>query len=182
MVGSKQPTAVWLSPEEADRVRVWLSWDDIQLIPVKHCVAGASVWKFASVDEGVNPDVYESYLCSQYASDKWLSVLVGIGTEVTFEVIAAAALLRKTSPTLRVRVVNVTDLMILGPSGSHPHALSNEDFDSLFTPNRPIIINYHSYPMEVKGLLFGRPNLERITIGGSVATLSCLGLMSNDDE
>ncbi|KAG9315301.1 putative phosphoketolase [Chiua virens] len=134
MVGSKQPTTAWLSPEEADR----------------HCVAGASVWKFASVDEGVNPDV----------------VLVGIGTEVTFEVISAAALLRKLVPALRVRVINVTDLMILGPWGSHPHALSNEDFESLFTPDRHVIINYHSYPIEVKGLLSGRPNLERMTIAG----------------
>ncbi|KAF8842103.1 D-xylulose 5-phosphate/D-fructose 6-phosphate phosphoketolase [Paxillus ammoniavirescens] len=135
MVGSKQPTSVWLSPEEADR----------------HCVAGASVWKFASVDEGINPDV----------------VLVGIGTEVTFEVIAAAALLRKLVPALRVRVVNVTDLMILGPHGSHPHALSNGDFDTLFTKDRPIIVNYHGYPIEVKGLVFGRPGiLDRISIEG----------------
>ncbi|KIK98673.1 hypothetical protein PAXRUDRAFT_823582 [Paxillus rubicundulus Ve08.2h10] len=134
MVGSKQPTSVWLSPEEADR----------------HCVAGASVWKFASVDEGVNPDV----------------VLVGIGTEVTFEVIAAAALLRKFVPALRVRVVNVTDLMILGPHGSHPHALSDGDFDKLFTKDRPIIVNYHGYPIEVKGLVFGRPGIDRMSIEG----------------
>lgn len=99
-------------------------------------------------------------------------MLVGIGTEVTFEVIAAAALLRKLIPFLRVRVVNVTDLMILGPPGSHPHALSSDDFNSLFTPDRPVIINYHSYPIEVKGLLFGRPNIERVSIGGSVLQLS----------
>lgn len=86
--------------------------------------------------------------------------------------IAAAALLRKLIPALRVRTVNVTDLMILGPSGSHPHALNDEDFNSLFTPDRPVIINYHSYPIEVKGLLSGRPNLYRISIGGSVAILS----------
>ncbi|KIJ14307.1 hypothetical protein PAXINDRAFT_176841 [Paxillus involutus ATCC 200175] len=134
MVGSKQPTSVWLSPEEADR----------------HCVAGASAWKFASTDEGINPDV----------------VLVGIGTEVTFEVIAAAALLRKLVPALRVRVVNVTDLMILGPHGSHPHALSNGDFDALFTKDRPIIVNYHGYPIEVKGLVFGRPGIDRMSIEG----------------
>ncbi|OJA17373.1 hypothetical protein AZE42_03894 [Rhizopogon vesiculosus] len=143
MVGSKQPTPVWLSPEEADM----------------HCIAGASIWRFASVDEGVNPDV----------------VLVGIGVEVTFEVIAAAALLRKLAPTLRVRVINVTDLMILGPHGSHPHALSNDDFDTLFTKDKDIIINYHGYPIEVKGLLFGRPglkasngrsDLDRVTIEG----------------
>ncbi|KAJ7733403.1 phosphoketolase [Mycena maculata] len=134
MVGSKQPTPVWLSPEDAD----------------KHCVAGASVWKFASVDDGVNPDV----------------VLVGIGVEVTFEVIAAAALLRKQVPELRVRVVNVTDLMILAANGSHPHALSDEAFNSLFTPDKPIHFNYHGYPIELKGLLFGRPKLERVSIEG----------------
>ncbi|PPQ63927.1 hypothetical protein CVT24_010325 [Panaeolus cyanescens] len=134
MVGSKQPTPVWLSPEEADA----------------HCIAGASVWKFASVDEGVDPDV----------------VLVGIGVEVTFEVIAAAALLRVHAPDLRVRVVNVTDLMILGETGSHPHALTELGFKSLFTEDRAIYFNYHGYPIELKGLLFGRPNLNRVTIHG----------------
>ncbi|KAI0321766.1 XFP N-terminal domain-containing protein [Amylostereum chailletii] len=134
MVGSKQPTPVWLSPEEAD----------------KHCIAGASIWKFASVDEGVCPDV----------------VLVGIGVEVTFEVIAAAALLRKHAPALRVRVVNVTDLMILGPFGSHSHSLSDADFDALFTTDRPVHVNYHGYPIELKGLLFGRPGLERLSMEG----------------
>ncbi|EIM90845.1 D-xylulose 5-phosphate/D-fructose 6-phosphate phosphoketolase [Stereum hirsutum FP-91666 SS1] len=135
MVGSKQETPVWLSPEEADR----------------HCVAGASVWKFASVDDGLDPDI----------------VLVGIGVEVTFEVIAAASLLRKQCPELRVRVVNVTDLMILQTVGAHPHALSDEDFYGLFTADRPIYFNYHGYPQELKGLLFGRKGLdERVEVGG----------------
>ncbi|KAI6157830.1 XFP N-terminal domain-containing protein [Pisolithus tinctorius] len=134
IVGSKQPTSVWLDPEEADR----------------HCIAGASVWKFASVDEGVDPDV----------------VLVGIGTEVTFEVIAAAALLRKEVPDLRVRVVNVTDLMILGPFGSHPHALSDDDFNTLFTIDRSIIVNFHGYPLDIRGLVFGRHGIERMVIEG----------------
>jgi len=134
MVGSKQPTPVWLSPEEAET----------------HCVAGASVWKFASVDNGVDPDV----------------VLCGIGVEMTFEVIAAAALLRKVCPALRVRVVNVTDLMILGPAGSHPHALTDDDFYALFTHDRPIHFNFHGYPIELKGLIFGRPGLERVTVEG----------------
>jgi xylulose-5-phosphate/fructose-6-phosphate phosphoketolase len=114
-------------------------------------------------------------------------VLVGIGVEVTFEVIAAAALLRKLAPALRVRVVNVMDLMILGPEGSHPHALTDADFDSLFTADRPVHINFHGYPIQLKvrcrrrrrrrrrgvrsadtaqGLLFGRPGLERVTIEG----------------
>ena len=132
MVGSKQAQPVFLSVEEAD----------------SHCRAGASVWKFASTDNGLDPDV----------------VLVGIGAELTFEVIEAAAMLRRTAPDLRVRVVNVTDLMVLGLEGSHPHSLTHEDFDALFTAERPIHFNYHGYANELKGLLFGRPNLQRISI------------------
>lgn len=132
MVGSKQPSAIFLSAEEAEN----------------HCRAGASVWKFASTDEGLNPDV----------------VLVGIGAELTFEVIAAADLLRTKVPNLRVRVVNVTDLMILGTTRSHPHSLTDEAFDALFTSDAPIHFNYHGYAPELKGLLFGRPNMHRVTI------------------
>ncbi|EXJ91977.1 hypothetical protein A1O3_00527 [Capronia epimyces CBS 606.96] len=132
MVGSKQPSAVFLSADEAEN----------------HCCAGASVWKFASTDEGLNPDV----------------VLVGIGAELTFEVVAAADLLRTKVPNLRVRVVNVTDLMILGQFSSHPHALTDDAFDSLFTADVPIHFNYHGYAVELKGLLFGRPNMQRVTI------------------
>ncbi|KZT39557.1 D-xylulose 5-phosphate/D-fructose 6-phosphate phosphoketolase [Sistotremastrum suecicum HHB10207 ss-3] len=134
MVGSKQPTPVFLSPEEADR----------------HCIAGASIWEFASVDKGIDPDV----------------VLVGIGVEVTFEVIAAAALLRKLCLELRVRVVNVTDLMVLSVSESHPHSLSSEDFEMLFGSDVPIHFNYHGYPIELKGLLFGRKGLDRVSVEG----------------
>lgn len=94
------------------------------------------------------------------------SVLVGIGVEVTLEVIAAAALLRKLAPDLRVRVVNVTDLMIMSAEGSHPHALKNQDFDTLFTKDRVVHFNFHGYPIELKGLLFGRPRLDRISIEG----------------
>jgi len=119
MVGSKQDSPVWLTPEEAD----------------SHCRAGASVWKFASTDDGINPDV----------------TLVGIGCELTYEVVAAAALLRKMVPELRVRVVNVTDLMILG--SGHPHSLTASDFDSLFTADRSIIFNYHGYITELKGII-----------------------------
>lgn len=94
------------------------------------------------------------------------SVLVGIGVELTFEVIAAAAILRKEVPDLRVRVVNVTDLMILGPERSHPHALLDVDFTSLFTADKHIFFNYHGYPGELRGLLFGRPHTDRMTIAG----------------
>jgi xylulose-5-phosphate/fructose-6-phosphate phosphoketolase len=144
MVGSKQPTAVWLSPEEADR----------------HCRAGASVWPFASTDKGVNPDV----------------VICGIGAEMTFEVVAAAAILRRLAPELKVRVVNVTDLMVLGAVGSHPHAMTNEDFNALFTEDKAVHFNYHGssfkfvidigYRTELQGLLFHRPNLDRVSIEG----------------
>lgn len=132
MVGSKQPVPTFLSVEEAD----------------KHCQAGASIWKFASTEDGLNPDV----------------VLVGIGCELMFEVVAAAAILRRKCPELRVRVVNVTDLMILESETLHPHSLSHADFDALFTPDRPIHFNYHGYSNEIKGLLFGRPKLDRVTI------------------
>ncbi|PGH19370.1 hypothetical protein AJ80_04010 [Polytolypa hystricis UAMH7299] len=152
MVGSKQPSQVYLSPDEAEN----------------HCRAGGSVWKFASTDDGLIPDV----------------VLVGIGTEITFEVIQAAALLRKRVPELRVRVVNVTDLMILGAESTHPHALSDESFDSLFTPDLPIHFNYHGYETELQGLLFGRPKLERVTIAcymeeGSTTTPFDMMLVNN---
>ncbi|KAI9886487.1 MAG: hypothetical protein M1823_001737 [Watsoniomyces obsoletus] len=123
---------------------VFLSADEADA----HCQAGASVWKFCSTEEGANPDV----------------VLVGIGAELTFEVIAAASLLRHRMPYLRVRVINVTDLMILNHEGAHPHALTHDDFDSLFTSDRHIHFNYHGYASELKGLIFGRPNLDRITI------------------
>ncbi|WVO23080.1 uncharacterized protein IAS62_004425 [Cryptococcus decagattii] len=104
----------------------------------KHCIAGASVWEKFSSDKGVNPDV----------------VLVGCGVEVTFEVIAAAAILRNQG--VKVRVVNVTDLLILGRDGIHPHALDQDAFDSLFTADKPVVFNFHGYPKDVAALLFSR--------------------------
>jgi xylulose-5-phosphate/fructose-6-phosphate phosphoketolase len=109
----------------------------------KHCVAGASIWESYSTDKGVNPDV----------------VLVGIGFELTHEVIAASAILRQEfGADLRVRVINIIDLLILAPMGEHPHALSQAGFDSLFPPHCPVIINYHGYPSQLKCLLFDRPH------------------------
>lgn len=134
MVGSKQPTPVYLTPEEAER----------------HCRAGASIWRFCSTEDGLRPDV----------------VLVGIGVEVMFEVIYAAAILRRRIPQLRVRVINVTDLMILDNAGAHPHAMSNDEFNNLFTADRNIHFNYHGYPTELQGLLFGRPRLDRVSVNG----------------
>lgn len=136
MVGSKQPQPVFLSVEEADQ----------------HCQAGASVWKFASVDDGLNPDV----------------VLVGIGSELMFEVVVAASVLRRICPSMRVRVVNVTDLMILEAESLHPHALSDQEFNALFTADKPVHFNYHGYANELRGLLFGHPDMERVGIASYI--------------
>ncbi|KAF4621951.1 hypothetical protein G7Y89_g14395 [Cudoniella acicularis] len=93
-----------------------------------------------------------------------LSPDVGIGSELMFEVVVAASILRRKCPLLRVRVVNVTDLMILEAETLHPHSLTDDKFSSLFTPDKPIHINYHGYSNEIKGLLFGRLNLSRVSI------------------
>jgi xylulose-5-phosphate/fructose-6-phosphate phosphoketolase len=85
---------------------------------------------------------------------------------VTFEVIAAAAMLRQSAPELRVRVVNVTDLMVLGGYGTHPHALSDDAFDDLFTRDKHVHFNFHGYNIELQGLLFGRRNVDRVSIEG----------------
>ncbi|KAK4118974.1 D-xylulose 5-phosphate/D-fructose 6-phosphate phosphoketolase [Parathielavia appendiculata] len=136
IIGSKQPTPVYLSPSEA----------------ADHCRQGASIWSFASspLSQGQEPDV----------------VLVGIGVEVTFETVAAASLLRTLSPALKVRVVNVTDLMILAPESKHPHALSKERFVELFTRDRPVLFNYHGYATELQGLLFGHGATARMQVNG----------------
>lgn len=140
VIGSKQPTVVYLSQEEAD----------------EHCRLGASIWHFASTKDSTgapstaNPDV----------------VLVGIGVEVTFEVIKAAELLRSLCPALKTRVINVTDLMILLAESKHPHALSQERFDELFTTDKPLLFNYHGYATELQGILFGRGGLHRMSVEG----------------
>jgi xylulose-5-phosphate/fructose-6-phosphate phosphoketolase len=91
-------------------------------------------------------------------------VIIGIGSELTFEVIAAAYLLKKMVPELRVRVINVTNLMILTAESVHPHALKDDSFNSLFGEGVPVHFNHHGYATEPKGLLFGRPNMHRVTI------------------
>ncbi|KAI8252314.1 putative phosphoketolase [Colletotrichum sp. SAR11_239] len=116
----------------------------------EHCRIGASTWSFASTDGGANPDV----------------VIVGVGVEVTFEVVKAAELLRTLAPELRVRVVNVTDLMVLKAEAKHPHALTRQIFLETFTEDRAVCFNYHGYPTELQGLLFGRPGLHRMTVEG----------------
>ncbi|HVB21440.1 MAG TPA: phosphoketolase family protein [Ktedonobacteraceae bacterium] len=124
----------------------WLSMDDA----IAHCRAGASIWPWASIDDGINPDV----------------VLVGIGDNPTLEVMAAASLLRQDIPELRVRVVNVTDLFVLEDNRDHPHGLEADLFEALFTADRPVVINFHGYPSAVKQLLFGRHSVRRFHING----------------
>jgi xylulose-5-phosphate/fructose-6-phosphate phosphoketolase len=114
-----------------------------------HCRAGASVWEWAG-HAGANPDV----------------VLVCSGVYPTAEVLAAAWHLRRDLPELRVRVVSVTDLLILEPDTYHPHGLTPERFDELFTPDRPVVYNFHGYPSAVEQLLFHRPRNGRFTVNG----------------
>ncbi len=134
VVATKQPAPQWLSMDEA----------------IAHCRAGASVWTWASTDDGLEPDV----------------VLVGIGDNPTVEVMAAAKLLRTEVPELRVRVVNVTDLLVLEKDSAHPHGLDAEMFNAMFTVDRPVIFNFHGYPSAVKQLLFGRENQARFQVNG----------------
>lgn len=134
IIANKQPMPQWLSMDDA----------------IAHCRAGASIWQWASTDDGIDPDV----------------VLVGIGDNPTLEVMAASQLLREELPELRIRVVNVTDLLVLEKETVHPHGLDNEMFDALFTHDRPVIINFHGYASAVKQLLFGRNVNHRVYING----------------
>ena len=93
-------------------------------------------------------------------------MLACAGVEVTAEVVHAANALKKDAPNLRVRVVNVTDLLVLSLPGAHPHALDQPAFESLFTADKPVVFNYHSYPGELASLLFGRGDSTRFTILG----------------
>ena len=120
---------------------------------VEHCRAGASIWKWAGTEQdGIEPDV----------------VLVGIGNETTTEVIAAAQLLKKHCPAMTVRVVNITDLMILDVNGRHPHGLTEVLFNALLTNDKPCIFNIHCYPSAVKQLLFGRKHIQRFEVIGYI--------------
>jgi xylulose-5-phosphate/fructose-6-phosphate phosphoketolase len=117
---------------------------------VAHCTRGLGVWDWASTDEGGDPDV----------------VLACAGDSPTLEVLAAADLIRQHLPGVRVRVVNVVDLMRLQPTSEHPHGLSDAEFDALFTPNRPVIFAYHGYPWLIHRLTYRRTNHGNIHVRG----------------
>ncbi len=126
----------------------WLSMD----AAIKHCTTGVGVWEWASNDRGGEPDV----------------VLACCGDTPTLEVLAAAELLRTHIPELRVRVVNVVDLMTLQPPSEHPHGLSDGAFDGLFTRDRPVIFAYHGYPWLIHRLAYRRANHDNMHVRGYV--------------
>lgn len=124
----------------------YLSMDEA----IKHCTKGLGIWEWASNDQGVEPDV----------------VMVGCGDIPTKEALAATALLREAFSDIRIRFVNVVDLFRLQPQGEHPHGLSNNDFDSIFTRDRPIIFNFHGYPWLIHRLAYRRTNHANLHVRG----------------
>jgi xylulose-5-phosphate/fructose-6-phosphate phosphoketolase len=125
---------------------VWLTMDEA----IKHCTAGISIWEWASNDRGSEPDV----------------VMACCGDVPTLETLAAVDLMRKHIPELKVRVVNVVDLMKLQPASEHPHGLHDNDFDALFTVNKPIIFAFHSYPWLIHRLTYRRKNHDNMHVRG----------------
>ncbi|NUR62665.1 MAG: phosphoketolase family protein [Catenulispora sp.] len=124
----------------------WLSMDEAVL----HCTRGIGIWDWASTDDGAEPDL----------------VLACAGDIPTLETLAATAILRQNFPELRIRVVNVVDLMRLQPESEHPHGLSDREFDSLFTCDKPVVFAYHGYPWLIHRLTYRRTNHHNIHVRG----------------
>ncbi|HNX97574.1 MAG TPA: phosphoketolase, partial [Candidatus Aminicenantes bacterium] len=116
----------------------------------RHCSAGLGIWPWAGNEGGDEPDL----------------VMACCGDVPTLETLAAADLLRRYLPGLGVRVINVVDLMRLQPSGEHPHGLSDEEFDALFTRDKPIIFAYHGYPLLIHRLCYRRTNHDHLHVRG----------------
>jgi len=124
----------------------WLGID----AAIEHCRAGLGVWDWASSDRGGEPDV----------------VMACAGDVPTIETLAAVDLLRALAPELRVRVINIVDLMTLQPQSEHPHGLSDEAFDALFTRDKPVIFAYHGYPWLIHRLTYRRTNHDNLHVRG----------------
>jgi len=124
----------------------WLTMDEA----VAHCTEGIGIWKWAGTDAGQEPDV----------------VMACAGDVPTLETLAAVSILRKSLPDLKIRVVNVVDLMKLQPQSEHPHGLSDKDFDSLFTRDKPVIFAFHGYPWLIHRLTYRRTNHDNIHVRG----------------
>ncbi len=134
VIAGKQPMPQWLSMEEAE----------------EHCRVGASVWRWASNNDGEDPEL----------------VLACSGDNLTLEVMAAADLFRREVPEWRIRVVNVTDLLVLGIPQKYPHGLDENRFQRLFPLDCPVIFNFHGYTAAIKQLLWERPQNERFDLNG----------------
>ena len=124
----------------------WLTMDEA----IKHCAAGLGIWEWASNDRGGEPDV----------------VMACCGDVPTLETLAAVDLLRTHVPELKVRVINVVNLMKLQPQSEHPHGLSDHDFDALFTKDKPIIFAFHGYPWLIHRLTYRRTNHQKLHVRG----------------
>jgi xylulose-5-phosphate/fructose-6-phosphate phosphoketolase len=117
---------------------------------IEHCTTGIGIWEWASTDNGVEPDV----------------VMACCGDVPTLETLAAVDLLRRNLPDLKIRVVNVVDLMVLQPSTEHPHGLPDSEFDSLFTADRPVVFAFHGYPWLIHRLTYRRTNHVNMHVRG----------------
>ena len=131
-----------------DKQPAW-QWLDMDAA-IKHCTAGLGIWEWASNDRGGEPDV----------------VMACAGDTPTLETLAAVQMLREHAPDLKVRVINVVDLMTLQPQSEHPHGLSDKDFDTLFTTDKPIIFAYHGYPWLIHRLTYRRTNHGNLHVRG----------------
>jgi len=125
---------------------VWLDME----AAIRHVRAGVSIWDWASTDEGGEPDL----------------VMACAGDVPTLETLAAVQLLAERFPSLRIRTINVVDLMVLQAPGEHPHALDDRDFDDLFTVDKPVIFNFHGYPRLIHELTYRRTNHQNFHVRG----------------
>jgi xylulose-5-phosphate/fructose-6-phosphate phosphoketolase len=136
----------------------------------EHCTNGIGIWQWASNDMGCEPDI----------------ILGSAGDVPTLEALAAASILRKRMPSLKVRFVNVVDLMALMEPGDHPHGLPNSTFDSIFTRDKPVLFNFHAYPQLVEKLLFDRHNRNFLVRGyvehGTISTSFDMAVMNGVDR
>jgi xylulose-5-phosphate/fructose-6-phosphate phosphoketolase len=124
----------------------WLTMD----AAIEHCTRGIGVWEWASNDQGTEPDV----------------VMACCGDVPTLETLAAVSILREHLPELKIRVVNVVDLMKLQPDTEHPHGLTDRDFDALFTKDKPIVFAFHGYPWLVHRMTYKRTNHDNMHVRG----------------
>jgi xylulose-5-phosphate/fructose-6-phosphate phosphoketolase len=124
----------------------WLGMD----AAIEHCTNGIGIWPWASTDQGSEPEV----------------VMACAGDVPTLETLAAVNLLREAFPDIKIRVVNVVDLMTLQPSSEHPHGLSDSDFDSIFTADKPVIFAYHGYPWLIHRLTYRRRGHANLHVRG----------------